>query len=548
MSNSTIKNEIYSKFKNEHNLSNQKINETKKKRFISMNDSMLNNIINNSMDKNNPIKKIKLNNSKNNIYNHNNSNILNNSSNSESKQTKSSNIINETKKLLKNNYSNYSRTSAGKKYNININNEIPIPKNMNKNTTNYLNKNNSNFLNTTNSQKNKDINSYKEDNFLINSNLKNSKEKLSRVNININNNIHEKPQNSSNISNSNSIYSKKQAFITESSTTELKKMELLNNIKISEEISSYKLQNIKLENEIILLNEKIKSLNQVQIFYCNENDILKSKYTDLQEDYKKYLENIKKIKHELNQYKTQTAKLTQNLKSSLNTLLDVVELLLSPRSTNTNKQSIIYNENISYSMDIYDSYNNEEEKRIVIFDQIQSLILSKFNFMKKILNLNFDAEVEKVKNWNNTFNYNKSNNNEINVSNIKLYLKTYESHSFESSKKDIFDLSISNQFLKNNSPKFNNSFGIENENIGDKVIKLNACQKTSDSNVNSNHNIININAFNSNNFSTGNLNLNNINPLNNFSNNEEKLNVNSNFNDYSFLKDMHPANCKKNLI
>lgn len=351
------------------------------------------------------------------------------------------------------------------------------------------------------------------------------------------------------------------------------------NMKVVDELSNYKLKNTKLENEILLLNEKIKCLNQNQVFYTNENDILKSKLTDLQEDYKKDLENLKKYKQELNQAKNLNIKFTQNIKSSINILLDIVEIFLSPRSINP-KQSTIYNENNSYSIDIYDSYNNEEERRNIVFDQIQNLLISKFNIMKKTLNVNFDVEIEKVKNWSANLFANKSNNNDINVSNIKLSIKNYESSSYESSKKnsqDFFDLSISNQFLKHNSPKFNNSFGIENDNGLDKGFKLISCEKKP-----SNTNLISPNVFNTNNFlsagniSLNNITLNNVNNQSNFSNNktkdnntsianinnlsisnmnsntanivnskennEEKLNLNLNFND-SFLKDLNSAQC-----
>jgi len=303
------------------------------------------------------------------------------------------------------------------------------------------------------------------------------------------------------------------------------------NMKVIDEMSSYKLQNTKLENEILLLNEKIKSLNQTQIFFSNENDILKSKLTDLQEDYKRDLENMKKYKSELNQLKIINKKFSQNTKSAVNTMLDIIELFLSPRSNNP-KQSLLYNDNNSYSIDIYDSYNNEEERRNVVFDQIQNLLISKLSIMKRILNVNFDQEIDKVRNWSHAFNVNKSNNNDINVSNIKLSVKNYESSSYESSKKnsqDFFDLSISNQFfIKNNSPKFNNSFGIENENANacsnatsEKLIKMTAGNKSSNSNI------IGTNAFNTNNFlSAGNISLNNFNRINSNSN-ANNISVNS---------------------
>ncbi len=588
--------EISTKSKNTNLISRRKpINSLSKTyRLLSMNDSILNKVVNNSMEEKKDSKKIDLNNSK----MSNQINSFNNSLNYDNNKKNNSSISSENrKKYNKYIYPYSSRNSTGKKTNlINlVSNEIPIPKNkIIQNKINTLN-NNLNDSNTNKDNKDKNIMKSKiKSSTLLNTNdIKRVKENINYKILNKNNdysciNKEKKNQNQNNMSNSNNTndISNNNYVIKNSNSNSKeeireinKKTRILNNnnldykglnsthnniplnitttitnlhlktnpltlensnfnnnyislidknntminlnnndlkynlnMKIVDELTSTKLKNTKLENDILLLDEKVKSLNQIQTFYSNENDILKSKLTDLQDDYKKDLENVKKYKSELNQIKMLNIKFSQNLKSTVMNLLDIIELLLSPRGNNP-KQSLLYNENNSYSIDIYDSYNNEEERRNIIFDQIQNLLISKFNIMKKILSINLDSEIEKVRNWSNAFNINKFNNNEINVSNIKLSVKNNESScSYESSKKnsqDFFDLSISNQFLlKNSSPKFNNSFGIENDTTSEKHIMTNKGKK------HSNSNIINTNAFNTNNFlSAGNLSLNNMNIM-----------------------------------
>jgi len=606
-------NEITANLRKNIDSSNKKPvdNVNKRYRVLSMNDSLLNTVVNNSMEEKKYSKEINLNNSKLNIH----QNCINNCINSDIKKNKTSSLPSENKSHFKNLNTLSSRNSAGKKYNFTqTHNDIPIPKNKNQSKFNFISKNYNNpnkeisyllkpnkvnssilfnvndnkvkeNLNSTNNSNNSNnsnlsdkektqennnhtnssnnsnhnsnnyknktkFNSYR----LINSNKSCSKERINKDNNKtkiINHNILENNRtinlSHNNIPNNsfNSQYLKRNStenlhnstnnnyYNNNSPRDKNQKIYNLNNSSSSysinmanlKEINMLKIKNAKLENEQLLLNEKMKSLNQTHIFYSNENDILKSKLTDLQDDYKKDLENMKKYKSEVNQLKILNMKFNQNIKSSINTMLDIIEMFLSPRGNNI-KQSLIYNDNNSYSIDIYDSYNNEEERRNIIFDQIQNLLISKFNIMKKVLNVNFDLEIEKVKNWSNALNVNKFNNNDINVSNIKLSVKNYESSSYESSKKnsqDFFDLSISNQFyVKNNSPKFNNSFGIENEATSDKLIKMN------NSNKNSSSNIIGINAFNTNNFlSAGNLSLNNLNRIPSTNKNIDNLNSNS---------------------
>lgn len=331
----------------------------------------------------------------------------------------------------------------------------------------------------------------------------------------------------------------------------------------------------KLKSEVEILTEKVKTLKKIQQTKNHEIEMLKSKYSEAIENYKSEIDNNKRLKEKIDKQNSLVKNLKKNFKILANNLIEITELLLLSKSSAEKRASLIAAENASLSIDIYDSYNNEDEKKSLLQEQIQSLLLEKFYYYKKQLNLDLEAEIEKIKNWNsnvnflswkntnsnnnlNNFNFNNSNNIEMSISNIKITAlnKNNENESFESSSKknisqDYFDMSISNQFLNlnqipsgnfgnlgsnininiNQSPQFiftnnnynskqnphNDSFGVidvEGENI-----------LGSNSNKNYNSNANNINNYNSNTNNNGNKN------LVNYSSNRER---NSKCNLYNF--------------
>jgi hypothetical protein len=241
--------------------------------------------------------------------------------------------------------------------------------------------------------------------------------------------------------------------------------------KLNEELLQLKLSNSKLTCEINILTEKIKTLKQVITMKTSENDLIKHEYTDMVDEYKREIEKMKKLNAELSQIKENSTKQSTYVKSSISVLIDLLELFVSPRnhlyprdsSSAINRQSLQLNNSASYSIDVYDSYNNDEERRGTMVDQIQGLLIAKLNVIKKNLNIDLDREIEKVKNWTlinvNKTGSNKDDYNMMNISNLNLNamkgrLNESESSLKKSSSNDFFDLSTSNQFI-NQSPKFN---------------------------------------------------------------------------------------------
>jgi hypothetical protein len=235
------------------------------------------------------------------------------------------------------------------------------------------------------------------------------------------------------------------------------------NNKLNEELLEYKLNNAKLKNEINILQEKIKTLKQVINMKNNENELVKSKYVEIIEEYKKEVDKMKKINSEYTQIRDSNVKQNCYIKSVVSVMIDMMEFLIAPRTSNyansnfITRQSMNNNyDNISNTseIDIYCSYNNDEDKRGIIIEQIQGLLVAKLNVMKKnVVNLDLEKEIERIKSWN----IKVSNETEVNISNLRISKNNIEESS-ESFRKtysnDFFDLSISNQMLTQ-SPKFN---------------------------------------------------------------------------------------------
>ena len=292
-----------------------------------------------------------------------------------------------------------------------------------------------------------------------------------------------------------------------------------NQVISNENFLSFVENNKKLKTNIDILKEKIKTSKKLEINKNLEIENLKIKYTEAIENYKKELDNTKKIKLDLQKEKLSNKNIKKYFKNCLNNIIDILELLLLSKPSN-HRQSVNLAENASYSIDIYDSYYNEDEKRGLLQEQIQSLLISKFNFYKKEINVDLDSEIEKIKNWNNFLNFNnKGNNLDINVSNIRLTVKNYDNDSFESLKKnnsqDFFDLSNSNQFLNLNNLNPNNLVNVGNN------INININQKPNFIFTSNNYNNIN------NSFGIDNDNFNFIDNSNSLINNENKF---SNYN------------------
>ena len=145
--------------------------------------------------------------------------------------------------------------------------------------------------------------------------------------------------------------------------------------KLQEELNSYKLKSQKLEEEILQLNLKIKEITEKNNIKEEEKNIENNEENDSQN-----LEQLKKI-----------------ISSTYYILIEIIELILGQKykdkdNTLTSRQI----ENIS--MDIYEqSVSNDEEKKALLLEQIQQILIFKLNFINKVYKLNLDKLCEKIR-------------------------------------------------------------------------------------------------------------------------------------------------------
>ena len=189
--------------------------------------------------------------------------------------------------------------------------------------------------------------------------------------------------------------------------------------KLQEELNNYKIKCQKLEEEIIQLNFKIKEITE------KDEKLKKNK----EEEEKNYEVNENYSSKKINELKNIVS-------STYNILIEIIEIILNQKfkdKDNTLTQRQL--ENIS--MDVYEqSVNTDEEKKALILEQIQQILIFKINYMNKMYKLNLEKLCEKIKNWNfntnkdkdasfssfSVFSNNKKRNSNISISNSDLAL------------------------------------------------------------------------------------------------------------------------------
>ena len=219
------------------------------------------------------------------------------------------------------------------------------------------------------------------------------------------------------------------------------KSENINNakiiIKLQEELNLYKTKSQKLEEEIIQLNFKLKEMTEK-----NENMKLKK-------EEEKNSEEDNSSNSFSNKKKTNSLK--KAICSAYEILIELIELILNQKNYNK-KDKDVKIENIS--MDMYESsVYNDEERKALLFEQIQQILIFKINFINKKYNLGLEKQCERIKNWNiNTINITKDNIKDISFSSFSA---------FSNNKKRSLNISMNNSDIgsaigisPHRSPKF----------------------------------------------------------------------------------------------
>ena len=187
--------------------------------------------------------------------------------------------------------------------------------------------------------------------------------------------------------------------------------------KLEEELNTYKTKSQKQEEEIMQLNLKIKEITE-------NNEKMKN---NKKEEEKNSENNDNFSSAKFNQLK-------KALSSTYSILIEIIELILNQKykdNTSTSRQM----ENLS--MDVYEqTVYTDEEKKSLLLEQIQQILIFKINFMNKVYKLNLEKLCDKIKQWNFTVNKdkdasfssfsaisnNKKRNSNISMSNSDLAL------------------------------------------------------------------------------------------------------------------------------
>ena len=208
--------------------------------------------------------------------------------------------------------------------------------------------------------------------------------------------------------------------------------------KLQDELNIYKVKSEKLEEEIMKLNLKIKEMTEKNEKIAKKNEEEKNSEED-------------------SSFSSQKKNpLKKAISSAYDILIELVELILNQKTykdkdkENNSTQKQI--ENIS--IDIYEpSVYNDEERKSLLFEQIQQILIFKINFINKIYHLGLEKQCERIKNWNlNSMNTTKDNNKDISFLSFSAFSNNKKrSHNVSMSNSD---MALGIGITPPHSPKF----------------------------------------------------------------------------------------------
>ena len=369
--------------------------------------------------------------------------------------------------------------------------------------------------------------------------LKQKLDKKLRINK-VNNNENLKfPNTSRKSNNNNNLFEKYYKYIQNDTTKRMIK-------NIENELYQYRRKSEIMEKEIKEINLQI-SKNQKKIFgkkdiNINKNNksfTLSKKNNKNGEMTKNLSQNFDKKKKEKEiQLENKYELIIKNLQSTYNLLIDIIEFFLFPKQR---KESVNQVQENSNSIDIYDNNSiiNDEERKNILFENIQKILIYKLTSISSYLNFELNSQILRIKNWN----FSKENNSNLNISNISFNRKnnslTYSDISFLQQSPKFYDNkreSISDIYSNIVDDDFSQSIIKQNNNESFSLEYNDGFKHKEDENNIQNKKLIDISFednLNNNNFEKKNYGNNNKLDNNNILNNNEN-NIIINKNDISF--------------
>lgn len=200
--------------------------------------------------------------------------------------------------------------------------------------------------------------------------------------------------------------------------------------KLQEELNLYKLKAEKLEEEVLNLNLKIKEMSDK----CIKNNE-EEKNSDENSFSSQKINRIKK-----------------ELISSYEIMLDIVEVILNQKSSkDKEKENSLTPRQMenNNSLDVYEqSVYNEEERKALLLEQIQQILIRKLNIINKTCHLCLEKQCERVKQWN----LNNMNNKDISFSSFSAFSNNKKKNSNSNNSITCSDIGIG--ISAPHSPKF----------------------------------------------------------------------------------------------
>ncbi len=369
--------------------------------------------------------------------------------------------------------------------------------------------------------------------------LKQKLDKKIRINKDNNNEKLKFPNTSRKSNNNNNLFEKYYKYIQNDTTKRMIK-------NIENELYQYRRKSEIMEKEIKEINLQI-SKNQKKIFgkkdiNINKNNksfTLSKKNNKNGEMTKNLSQNFDKKKKEKEiQLENKYELIIKNLQSTYNLLIDIIEFFLFPKQR---KESVNQVQENSNSIDIYDNNSiiNDEERKNILFENIQKILIYKLTSISSYLNFELNSQILRIKNWN----FSKENNSNLNISNISFNRKnnslTYSDISFLQQSPKFYDNkreSISDIYSNIVDDDFSQSIIKQNNNESFSLEYNDGLKHKEDENNIQNKKLIDISFednLNNNNFEKKNYGNNNKLDNNNILNNNEN-NIIINKNDISF--------------
>lgn len=225
-------------------------------------------------------------------------------------------------------------------------------------------------------------------------------------------------------------------------------------IKVNDEILELELKNSRLQNELMILNEKNSTLNNLISIKDTEIEVMKNKYTNIINDMTQENKTLReKNDQNMTKFKETNDKQIDALRSFLSLVIDLIDIMILPRVGPTNNNIISNNNGVECSLDVYDSFNCDEDRKTSLIDQIQSILMAKISKITKMFKITLDQKYfDKINNWNNTPYTKRSSTLQINTNEelSKIYINSNDTS-------NDLDLSVSGNFYRFSSVSGNNT-------------------------------------------------------------------------------------------